>query len=346
MRILVGMSGGIDSTYAALKLIKEGHEVEGAVLLMHEYTEVESAKAAATSLSIPLHVIDATELFRQRVIPNFLTEYTSARTPNPCIVCNAEVKFRCLCDFAAQNGFDAIATGHYAAVKNVGSADLPRYAIAQAADKTKDQSYMLYRLTDDILSVLCLPLSGMSKAEIREQAREAGIYAADKADSQEICFIPDGDYAAYIEAACGASPEGDFVDMDGNVLGRHKGLIHYTVGQRKGLGVSAGARIFVTDIDPVTNRITLAYDAAPVLNFEVTSPVFSGDVPLSAGEKRRYQVKLRYRATPVPCTVSMSDDGRVLVALDVPQRAVAAGQSAVFYSNGTVMMGGFITPIK
>ena len=342
MRILVGMSGGIDSTYAALKLKNEGHTVEGAVLIMHGYTELSAAKEAADAVGIPLHTVDVREAFNEKVIPNFISEYKNARTPNPCIICNAEVKFRYLLDFAVKNGFDMIATGHYADIIKEKNGGEVRYSVARATDATKDQSYMLYRLSQDILSSLLFPLGALKKEEIKENARMLGISAADRGESQEICFIPDGDYAAYIEERTEPSVEGDFVDEDGNVLGRHKGIINYTVGQRKGLGVAAGARIFVTDINPETNKITLSLDNPPTTELTVSGLIYSGAVPMTVGEIREYEVKLRYRANPVRATVTCTENDTVSVRLHTPAKAVTAGQSAVFYSGNSVAFGGFI----
>lgn len=338
MKILVGLSGGVDSTYAALKLIKEGHEVEGAVLRMHEHTDVDGAAAVADELGIRLHVVDATAEFGQAVIPNFISEYVNARTPNPCIICNERVKFRVLHDYALKNGFDAIATGHYATVVcNNGI-----FSLSVARDHAKDQTYMLYRLPQDVLSRLVLPLSELEKWEVVELARAAGITAAEKKESQEICFIPDNDYAAYIERVNGPSREGDFVDEEGRILGRHKGIIHYTVGQRKGLGISAAGRIFVKSIDPLTDRITLSFENPPSEHFFVTDPVYSGIAPLKAGEAVRVDVKVRYNSKAVGCVATGNADGSVSVSLDAPQRFVSKGQSAVFYVGDVVAFGGFI----
>ena len=233
MRILVGMSGGIDSTYAAFKLISEGHKVEGAVIVMHEHTEVDEAKDAADSLGIPLHIIDARDAFNACVVPNFMLEYTRGRTPNPCIICNSEVKFRILADYASEHGFDRIATGHYAKiVKNSTEDGGVRYAICRAEDTGKDQTYMLWRLPQDVLARLVFPLASMRKEDLRGEALAMGMAAAERPDSQEICFIPDGNYAEYIEERMGPSLPGEFVDSDGRVLGTHRGIIHYTVGQR------------------------------------------------------------------------------------------------------------------
>ena len=342
MRILVGMSGGLDSTYAALKLIDEGHEVEGAVVVMHGHTDLSAAREAAASLGIPLYELDATEKFNA-VKENFVDEYSRGRTPNPCIVCNPWVKFRVLADFAREHGFDRIATGHYAKTVCLCDGEVTRYALSKARDSRKDQTYMLHRLPEDVLSILMLPLGDDVKTEIRERALERGLKAAENKESQEICFIPDGDYASYIEAIKGPFPEGDFVLEDGSAIGRHKGLVRYTVGQRKGLGVAYGERIFVSRIDAVKNEIVLSTVGSYTDRVEISDIVFSGISEPEVGTEIRAEVKLRYLAAPVATTVAFLGEGRAELVLDAPQRAVTPGQSAVIYDGDTVLFGGFIT---
>lgn len=341
MRILVGMSGGLDSTYAALKLIDEGHEVEGAIVVMHDHTELSAAREAAASLGIALHELDAADKF-DRVKENFTEEYSRGRTPNPCIVCNPWVKFRVLADFAKNKGFDRIATGHYAKVVSIKDGDTVRYTLAKARDLRKDQTYMLHRLSEDVLSVLVLPLGDEIKTEVRERALARGLKAAEQKESQEICFIPDGDYAAYIEGIKGPFPEGNFVLDDGRCIGRHKGLIRYTVGQRKGLGIAYGERIFVSRIDAERNEIVLSPEGSYTDRITVSDIVFSGLEEQEAGAKIRAEVKQRYLATPTPATVIFLGEGRVEIVPDSPQRAVTPGQSAVAYDGDTVLFGGFI----
>jgi len=342
MKILLGMSGGIDSTYAALKLKEEGHEVEGAVLIMHGYTETESAEAAAKSVGIPLHKIDCRDVFEAKVIDNFVNEYLSGKTPNPCVICNSEVKFRILLDYARKNGFDKIATGHYAKItKRICDGEI-RYAVTRATDKSKDQTYVLWRLSQDILSSLCFPLSADEKKEIREEARKKGSSAADRGDSQEICFVPSGDYAGFIESRTHPSPHGYFINNEGKVLGEHKGIIHYTVGQRKGLGIAMGQRIFVTKIDPNNNTVTLSFDDSFSDTVNVSDMVFSGMPEMATGGKVSLAVKLRYLAAPAECVVEYSGGGRATVKLTSPVRAVTPGQSAVFYDGDVLVAGGFI----
>ena len=336
MRILVGISGGVDSAFAAKKLLLLGHSVEGAVLIMHDYTELEAAREAAESVGIMLHEIDCRDEF-SCIKENFVSEYISGRTPNPCIICNERVKFKTLLDFALANGFDAIATGHYAKITEIEG----RYALEIAEDQRKDQTYMLYRLPQNILSRLVLPLYEGTKREIREKAAEQGISAADRGDSQEICFLPDGNHTEYIESVAGRCPEGDFVDESGNILGRHKGIIHYTVGQRKGLGISLGERAFVTSIDPVSNRVTLSGEMSGRTDIEIEDMVYSGMEKPSESKTCDLQVKLRYTAALIDVRAELLPDGRARLHFAEPQKS-APGQSAVLYFDGVVMCGGFI----
>ena len=336
MKILVGISGGVDSAYAAKKLLTEGHEVEGAVLIMHDYTEIHAAREAAESVGIKLHEIDSRERFEE-IKKNFVSEYTAGRTPNPCIICNEKVKFRTLYEFAMANGFDAIATGHYAKVVNIEG----RHALAMPEDSRKEQTYMLYRLPEEILSRLILPLSDGTKTEIREQAREQGISAADRSDSQEICFLPEGNHTEYIESVAGKCPEGNFIDNEGKILGRHKGIIHYTVGQRKGLGISLGERAFVTEINPTNNTVTLSPKMSGKNTVYITDSVYSGMEAPESETVVELDVKLRYTAPFVKTIAHLYTDGTARLELEEPQK-FAPGQSAVLYKDGVVMLGGFI----
>ena len=332
----MGISGGVDSAYAAKKLLTEGHEVEGAVLIMHDYTEIEAAREAAESVGIKLHEIDCRDSF-SKIKENFVSEYIKGRTPNPCIICNERVKFRTLYDFAMDNGFDAIATGHYARLTEIDG----RFALAMPEDKRKEQTYMLYRLPEEILSKLVLPLSEGTKTEIREKAAEQGISAANRSDSQEICFLPEGNHTEYIESVAGKCPEGDFIDDDGKVLGRHKGIIHYTVGQRKGLGISLGERAFVTEINPENNTVTLSPKMSGRDTVYLTDVVYSGMNAPKSESVVELDVKLRYTAPLVKATAHLHPDGTATLMLSDPQK-FAPGQSAVLYRDGVVMLGGFI----
>lgn len=342
MKILLGMSGGVDSAYAAYHLREDGHDVEGAVLVMHSHTDIRAAEEAAAGIGIPLHIIDCSELFESKVVENFISEYLAGRTPNPCIVCNAEVKMRVLYDYAISHGFDAIATGHYARIAERAGEYGIKHTVSRAKDRRKDQSYMLYRLSEDILSHLLLPLSDKEKVDIKNEASNLGITAADRGESQEICFIPDNDHAAFIEARTAPSPHGHYINMEGKILGEHSGIIRYTVGQRKGLGIAMGKRVFVTEINAENNTVTLSEEDKVGDRFSIRDMVFPGISEPKINEKLSLQVKVRYLAPPVSCTVEYLGGGRAEVKLDLPHRAITPGQSAVFYENDDVLAGGFI----
>ena len=337
MKILLGLSGGLDSTYAAHLLKKEGNEVVGAAVVMHEYTDLSAAREAADAVGIPLVVIDRRERFEQTVVSRFLADYARGRTPNPCVECNPQIKFAALCDYAKDHGFDRVATGHYASV----GCEKGRYFIRCDAESGKDQSYVLWRLRQEQLSLLHLPLAGKKKRAIREEAAALGYRAAESKDSQEICFIPDHDYVAYLERKLGRSfPAGDFVDAEGRTIGRHQGIVRYTVGQRKGLG-AFGQPMFVKSIDPSKNTVTLVpsggeYEerlSVEELNFMKLPPQTEGEMTALC--------KVRYAAPPVPCHI-VFEAGKASVSFDTPVRAVTPGQSAVFYDGNDLLFGGII----
>ncbi len=342
MRILLGMSGGLDSAYAASKLIKEGHSVEGAVLVMHNYTDKNSARETARELGIKLHEIDVRKLFEEKVVSDFAKQYQRGRTPNPCVVCNREVKFKALYDFAMAEGFDGIATGHYAKIVELEGAFGKRRVISRSKDETKDQTYMLWRLPAEIIEHLHFPLESLTKKEIRELAKVEGLGAADRGESQEICFIPDGNYGEYIETNFGKSREGDFVDENGQVLGRHKGIIHYTVGQRKGLGIALGQRAFINSINPENDRIILSFSAKETNSFTVSDIVYTGMAPAKEGDEAELLVKIRYLAPPVPARVIFDGKCGARVILSAPVKSLTPGQSAVFYDGEILAFGGYI----
>jgi len=337
------MSGGVDSTYAARLLIDAGHTVEGAVLVMHEYTEVEDATKAARTLGIPITVVDCRDDFDKYVKSNLVNEYKNGRTPNPCIVCNENVKFKRLYDLTLERGFDAIATGHYARIESITEGAKSRYVIASARDGKKDQAYMLYRLPQSILAKLLLPLGELLKADVKQDAEENELIAPDKKESQEICFLPDGHHAEYIESVIGKSPEGYFIDESGNNIGMHKGILRYTVGQRKGLGISMGKRVFVTEINPVDNTVKLSDSPAKTDIVEIEA-IIPQDPVQTEWNSEELTVKLRYQAPKVPCTVEILGSNRARIRLNASARSVAKGQSAVvFDSRGRVVLGGFIS---
>lgn len=342
-RVLVAVSGGVDSAVAVHLLRQQGYEVEGIILEFSPVHKaaVEQAKVVAEQLGIRLHVRECHREFEQNVILPFCREYKAGRTPNPCILCNPSTKFGLICQAAKEMGFDFIATGHYARIDHQadGTAVLQKSSCLE-----RDQSYMLYRLSQEQLAMLLLPLEGLEKPQVREIARQLGLVCADAPDSQEICWLPDGDYAAFIEQTLGKSEPGDFVSPDGQVCGRHKGLLHYTVGQRKHLGVALGYPVFIKEIDPEQNRIYLARTgeeyAGGVL---LTDCVIQPNPWLNAGQKTAHVlVKVRSRAQDAPATVTLLGDGRAQVLFDTPQRAPAPGQSCVIYRGPAVLGGGFI----
>ncbi len=337
-KVLLGMSGGFDSTYAVHALRESGYEVEGAILRMHKYTEMEEAEASARSLRVPLRVIDAECAFERDVIKGFCVSYCNAETPNPCIVCNEKVKFRLLYEEAKKEGFDWIATGHYANIVHTGV----QYAVAQARDIKKDQSYMLYRLPQEILSMLLFPLGNLIKSEIVLHARSMEMEAADRPESQEICFVRNESYADYIEKRVGSLPRGHFVDEEGNVLGVHDGIIRYTVGQRKGLGISAATRLFVRDICSENNEIILGKEPRGVTAFLMRKVVFSGIRAEEVSENMIFDAKIRYNAPPVKVKLIKEAGDCWRVCFLEKALSVTPGQSAVLYLDGVVACGGVI----
>lgn len=343
-RILIGMSGGLDSAWTARLLREAGYSVEGAVLKMHEDTDVAGAAECAHDLGIPLHVVDCTAAFRREVMDRFVADYRRARTPNPCVVCNSEVKLLELAKAADGLGIPLIATGHYATVEKQQNG---RYAVGIPADRAKDQSYMLYRLPQSILSRLILPLASTVKSDVRREAEFSMPRLAEKKESQEICFIPKGHYTDFLRKEGVLEEEGDFVDEEGRVLGRHRGLSHYTVGQRKGLGISSTGRLFVKRLDPETNTVVLSATAsAGLTRIRLEEVVLQGatEEELSGGAEG-LSCMLRYRSRRYP--VQLERDGEGWVAtVDAVNGAVTPGQSAVVYRGDVIAMGGVIAEAK
>lgn len=333
-KVLVGLSGGVDSSVTVRILQEQGFYVEGAVIRFspaHDKAVVQ-AKETAEKLLIPLHVIDAADAFEAEVVEPFCSGYCAGRTPNPCILCNPAVKFRLLAQKADELGFRYIATGHYARV-SLCPDGVCRLSLPESI--ARDQTYMLYRLPQEILSRLVLPLGEFEKEDVREIARDIGLACADAPDSMEICFIPDGDYTGFIRARGGEPLTGNFIGPDGEDLGPHAGVDHFTVGQRKGLGIAAGRPLFVKAILP-NGDIQLAESGQEYnSSIRVTGLVTPDGNPLPAGD---YRVKIRSAAKAVPCQY----DGNGTVTFPEPVRAPAPGQSAVFYRGGFVMGGGFI----
>lgn len=322
--------------------MEEGHEVEGATLLMTADSASAEAEIAAKEIGIPLHVIDCRAEFQRIVIADFLSEYRRGRTPSPCTVCNRYVKMNYLHRYAMENGFDGYATGHYCKIEQ---GDNGRFAPIVALDRRKDQSYMLWRMSQEQLSALHTPLADRIKSILRAEAKEIGLTAAESKESQDTCFIPKGmSCRDYLAAHIGEDLTGNFVDRDGKPLGKHLGIQYYTVGQRKGLGIALGRPAFVTKINPDVKTITLQYAEETLAKcITLTDLNFVGDPPQTQGELRR-MVKVRYAAPPVPATVRFDGD-RAMVEFDSPVRTPAPGQSAVFYLQDRLAFGGIIDEV-
>lgn len=353
-KIMVAMSGGVDSSVAASLLMKQGFDVCGATLRLFgneeagisrsrtccSLADVEDARSVAMRLGIEHFVFNFGREFQRDVVARFVEEYENGRTPNPCIDCNRYIKFGKLLERARLLGMDRIATGHYARAEY--DPERGRWLLKKAKDASKDQTYVLYAMTQDELAHTLFPLGGFLKSEVRVLAQERGFINARKPDSEDICFVPDGDYAGFLERVMQVRPQpGDFVDREGRVLGRHRGLIHYTVGQRKGLGLSFPTPRYVVKKDRSNNTVVLGE------NNELYSGGFTaGNVNLISVERltepKQVGVKIRYSQTEAPAALYPLEDGRISVRFDRPQRAVTPGQAAVFYDGDVVLGGGTI----
>ena len=349
-KVIIGLSGGVDSAVAALLLKQAGYDVIGVTLRTwvaddgeeNRCCEIDDARDISRALGIPYHVFNCTSEFGEKVIEPFINDYISGMTPNPCVICNREIKWDKMMYYAKVLGADCIATGHYASVVKAANG---RYTVRKASHAEKDQAYMLYRLTQEQLASTLMPLGGYSKQEVREIAREAGLPVASKRDSQEICFVPDDDYAGFIiKNAPGKVPgEGFFKDESGNILGPHQGIIHYTVGQRKGLGIALGHPAYVKEIDSSTGDVILAEEEA-IFKKEIIcgSLNYMSVPPLKMGESLRCSVKIRYHHGGENAVIEPLGEDRVRVTFDSPVRAATPGQSAVFYDENDCVAGGGI----
>ena len=343
-KVLLGMSGGVDSSTAAALLLRAGHEVTGATLVMHEIhkRDAAAAKMVAEVIGIPHITVDMREDFEKFVLSPFVSEYENGRTPNPCVLCNGYIKFPALLKTADSLGCDHIATGHYAAI---GSRD-GHPVITAATDKAKDQSYFLYMLGKDILSRLLFPLSGMTKPEIRAIAEELKLPSASSPDSQDICFIKDISCADFVRSrSSGEIKLGNFVDTSGKILGQHKGIGSYTVGQRKGLGIASSAPLYVSHIDAESKNIILCRENELYRTtvYAENCRYFAGELPDTPFEA---SVSLRYTKKPGRATVTAISSNKVIIEFDEPQRAPAPGQSAVFFDGNDLLGGGIISYSK
>ena len=353
-KVVVGMSGGVDSSVAAYLLKEQGYDVIGVTMQIWQDEEqaaqeenggccglsaVDDARRVAAALEIPYYVMNFKKEFKENVIDYFVEEYQNGRTPNPCIACNRYVKWESLLQRSLSIGAEYIATGHYARVVQLENG---RYTLRRSATLAKDQTYALYNLTQEQLSHTLMPVGEYSKDEVREIADKINLQVANKPDSQDICFVPDGDYAAFIESYTGRHyPPGDFVDTQGNVLGRHKGIIRYTIGQRRGLGLALPAPLYVCKKDPESNTVTLCPNDQ--LNSTVVRVTEFNWLSIAApAEPLHAAAKIRYNMHQAPCTVEVLPGGDVQLTFDTPQRAVTPGQAAVIYDGDTVLGGGRI----
>ncbi|MCH5185735.1 MAG: tRNA 2-thiouridine(34) synthase MnmA, partial [Oscillospiraceae bacterium] len=350
-RTLIAMSGGVDSSVAAYLTKKNGFDSIGITLKLFDsdtdeisektccsLDDVEDARAVANKLGIPYYVLNFKSNFHENVIKRFVDAYTNGCTPNPCIDCNKYIKFLRLMDKAKETDCDHVVTGHYARIEKDGG----RFLLKKAVDKTKDQTYVLYSLTQEQLTHTMFPLGSLTKTQVRELAAECGFVNAAKKDSQDICFVPDGDYAGFIEKYTKKQfPHGDFIDANGNVIGTHSGIIRYTIGQRKGLGVSFGKPVYVCDINSKNNTVTLGDNESLF-----SKSLIADEINLIACDRldkpTKLSARIRYSQKEQPARIEQIDETHLRVDFDEPQRAVTRGQAIVIYDGDTVVGGGRI----
>ncbi len=340
-KVLVGMSGGVDSSVCAALLKEKGFTVGGVTLNLNDsfdLSNIQDAKAVCDKLGLEHITAELKSDFKAFVIDNFIDEYIKGNTPNPCIVCNKYIKFGKMLEIAKANGYDKIATGHYAQIK----CENGRYLLCKAEDKTKDQTYVLYCLSQEQLSCAEFPLGSLSKAQVREIAESKNLVSARKKDSQDICFVPDGDYASFIEKTANfVSQTGDYINMQGEKLGEHKGVIHYTIGQRKGLGIALGKPAFVISKDAETNKVVLGDEEFLFYKKVLVKNV--NFIPFDTLENEmEVTAKLRYSQREQKAVIKPLENGEVLIEFSEPQRAPSSGQAAVFYDGDIVVGGGTI----
>lgn len=348
-QVFLGMSGGVDSSAAAVLLQEQGYAVSGLHLSLLSGLPLPAdrlpddgsdARAVASLLGLPFYDMDLSPEFRATVIDYFIREYEAGRTPNPCVFCNRRIKFGAMWDAAQKLGADYLATGHYAKIRQDPATG--RHLLCRGADPSKDQSYFLCRLTQEQLSRTLFPLGDLEKPAVRALAEAHGLINAQKRDSQDICFVPDGDYARVIELRTGQKAKpGPFVDREGHVLGEHAGIIHYTIGQRKGLGLGIEHPYYVCEKRPEDNTVVLGPNEA-LFTTELDAGDFNWIAYDTPPAVLHVKAKIRYRQQEQPATVTQNADGTVHVSFDEPQRAIARGQAVVLYDGDTVVGGGTI----
>ena len=351
-KVMIGMSGGVDSSVAASLLQKESLEVIGATMKLYNNEDIDfvsektccslddvlDAKSVCARLGIRHYTLNMTDDFKKEVIERFISAYQNGFTPNPCIDCNRYMKFSKMLHKAQELDIDYVATGHYARIEKQGD----RYILKKAVDLSKDQSYVLYSLTQEQLKVTKFPLGNYTKQQVREIAEENGFVNARKHESQDICFVPDGDYSKFIEYYTGKTyPCGDFVDMNGKRLGEHKGIIRYTIGQRRGLGLALPASMYVVEKDVDNNKVILGFND-DLFKKELNVKNISFTACDGLDKPERLCAKIRYNQKEQPATVTQTDENHFTIVFDEPQRAITKGQAAVLYDGDTVVGGGTI----
>lgn len=357
-KVVVGMSGGVDSSVAAYLLKEQGYEVIGVTMQIWQdrdvfedseeggccgLSAVEDARRVASVLQIPYYVMNFREDFKHHVVDYFIREYERGYTPNPCNACNRHVKWEALLHRAMEIGADYISTGHYARVVQLSNG---RYSIQNSVTTAKDQTYALYNLTQEQLAHTLMPVGAYEKSEVRQIAEKVGLPVAHKRDSQDICFVPDGDYAGFIQRETGRDfVPGNFVDEEGNVLGRHRGIIHYTIGQRKGLGLTAETPLFVKELRPETNEVVICKSEGLFSGTCMVSGMNYMSIPQLDGPTSAIG-KVRYSHSGAPCILEPVEGGLVRCTFEEPQRAMTPGQAAVFYEGDHVMCGGTIEKME
>ncbi len=342
-KALIAMSGGVDSSVAAFLTQQQGFACVGAMMHLHQVLDTTDAQHVAQQLSIPLHILDMTQEFRTHVIDHFTGSYEAGYTPNPCIVCNKQLKFGSLLQAALDLGCQHIVTGHYARIQKDEKSG--RSLLYKAADHRKDQSYFLYSLDQHQLSHIRFPLGTHTKEQIRKIAEAQGLVNARKKDSQDICFVPDGNYVAFLEGARGTPyPAGAYLDPEGKVVGKHKGAVSYTRGQRKGLGLAMGTPVYVCSKDMQANTVTVGPESL-LFNTTLLAEHWNWIAFDSLTEPLRCFAKARSRMVEQPATVYPQADGRIKVVFDSPQRAITTGQALVLYDGELVLGGGTIAEV-